>query len=147
MAPEPPSSVPGRTSNSDVFRHLRHHRHARRCAGDRRGGRKAGQPYLTSSICVFEFIDGTLGSGETDVVAVRQQFGGVRALEFDEQIALEAVRIKDQLLDDRERMAGRDLLIAATARSAGDELVVADRNFETGLLTDMMDVTNLRPSN
>jgi predicted CopG family antitoxin len=39
-----------------------------------------GQPYLTSSLCVFEVVDGRVGSGETDVVAVRQQFGGVRAL-------------------------------------------------------------------
>lgn len=40
-------------------------------------------------------------------------------------------------------MAARDLLIAATAQSAGDELIVADRDFETQLLTNLMDVTNL----
>ena len=103
-----------------------------------------GQPYLTSSICIFEVIDGVVGSGTTDVVAVRQEFGGVRTLELNEQIALEAGRMQDQLMDDGERMAARDLLIAATARSTGDELIVADSDFETRLLTDMMDVTNLR---
>lgn len=103
-----------------------------------------GQPYLTSSVCVFEVVDGRVGSGETDVVGVRQQFGGVRALDLNEQIALEAARMQDELMDDGERMAARDLLIAATARSSGDELVVADDDFETGLLTEMMDVTNLR---
>lgn len=103
-----------------------------------------GQPYLTSSLCVFEVIDGTLGSGETDVVEVRQQFGGVRALDLNEQIALEAARMQDALLNDGERMAARDLLIAATARSTGDELVVADADFETRYLNEMMDVTNLR---
>jgi len=41
-------------------------------------------------------------------------------------------------------MAARDLLIAATARSTGDELVVSDRDFETRLLEDVMTVTNLR---
>ena len=103
-----------------------------------------GQPYLTSSVCVFEVVDGEVGSGSTDIVAVRQEFGGVRALDLNEQIALEAGRIQDQLMDDGERMAARDLLIAATARSTGDELIIADGDFETQLLTDMMDVTNLR---
>lgn len=31
------------------------------------------QPYLTSAICVFEVVDGKVGSGETVVVAVRQR--------------------------------------------------------------------------
>ena len=103
-----------------------------------------GQPYLTSSVCVFEVIDGEVGSESTDIVAVRQEFGGVRALDLNEQIALEAGRMQDQLMDDGERMATRDLLIAATARSTGDELIVADGDFETQLLTDLVDVTNLR---
>jgi predicted nucleic acid-binding protein len=105
---------------------------------------ECGQPYLTSSLCVFEVIDGEVGSGSTDVVAVRQEFGGVRALDLNEQVALEAGRMQDQLMDNGERMAARDLLIAATARSTGDELIVADSDFETQLLTDLMDVTNLR---
>ncbi|MEZ3117629.1 PIN domain-containing protein [Halobaculum sp. MBLA0147] len=103
-----------------------------------------GQPYLTSSLCVFEVVDGEVGSGTTDVDAVRAEFGGVRALDLDEQVALEAGRMQDQLMDDGERMATRDLLVAATARSTGDELVVADGDFETRVLTDLMDVTNLR---
>ncbi len=68
----------------------------------------------------------------------------MQALDLNENIALEAARIQDQLLDDGERMATRDLLIAATARSTGAELVVADDDFETRLLTDLMNVTNLR---
>lgn len=103
-----------------------------------------GQPYLPPSIRVFEVVDGKVDSGETDVVGIRQQFGGVQALDLNEQIALEAGRMQDKLMDDGERMAARDLLIAATARSTGDELIVADRDFETQLLTDLMDVTNLR---
>jgi predicted nucleic acid-binding protein len=59
-----------------------------------------GQPYLTSSVCVFEVIDGEVGSGTTDVVKVRQEFGGVRALDLNEQIALEAGRMQDQLGTD-----------------------------------------------
>lgn len=103
-----------------------------------------GQPYLTSALCVYEVVDGTLGSGETDVEGVRQQFGGVRALELNEQIALEATRLQDKLMADGDRMATRDLLIAATARSTGDELLVADRDFETDRLIELMPVTNLR---
>lgn len=102
-----------------------------------------GQPYLTSSLCVFEVIDGEVGSGDTDVAGVRQEFGGVRALDLNEQIAIEAGRMQDRLMDDGERMAARDLLIAATARSTGDELIVADADFETRQLSNSMDVTNL----
>lgn len=103
-----------------------------------------GQPYLTSSLCVFEVIEGEVGSGDTDVVGLRQEFGGVRSLDLNEQIAMEAGRMQDRLMDDGERMAARDLLIAATARSTGNELIVADSDFETRHLSDLMDVTNLR---
>ena len=103
-----------------------------------------GQPFLTSSICVFEVVDGKVGSGETDVGGVRQEFGGVRSLDLNERIALEAGRMQDRLMNGGERMAPRDLMVAATARSTGDELVVADADFETQLLTDLMDVTNFR---
>lgn len=85
-----------------------------------------GQPYLTSSVCVFEVIHGKVGSGHTDVVVIRRQFGGVEDLKLNEQIALEAARMQDELLNDGERMATPDLLIAATARSTGDELVVTE---------------------
>lgn len=105
--------------------------------------RGSGEPYLTSTLCVFEVINGRLGSGSTDVDAVRQDFGGVRALDLTEPIALEAVRLQDGLLADGERMAVRDLLVAATARSTGDNLVVADSDFETGVLQSRMTVTNL----
>ena len=103
-----------------------------------------GQPYLTSSLCVFEVLNGMVGAGTTDVVAIRQDFGGVQSLELNDQTSLEAARMQDQLMDDGERMAARDLLIAATARSTGAELIVADSDFETRLLTDLMEVTNLR---
>jgi predicted nucleic acid-binding protein len=102
-----------------------------------------GEPYLTSSICVFEVLDGKLGGGQTDVVAARQDFGGVHALELTEEISLEAARMQDELLDDGQRMPTRDLLIAATARSTGDHLVVADSDFETAVLESSMQVTNL----
>lgn len=78
------------------------------------------------------------------VVEVRQQLGGVRALDLNEQTALEAARMQDELMDDGERLAARDLLIASSARSTGDELVVSGSDFETDLLTELIDVTNLR---
>jgi len=102
-----------------------------------------GEPYLTSTICVFEVLDGELGSGSTDVVAARGDFDGVRALELTETIALEAARLRDRLLDDGERMPARDLLVAATARSTGDHLVVADDDFETRVLESHVEVTNV----
>lgn len=88
-----------------------------------------GKPYLTSASCVYEVLEGPLGPGETDVREERQRFGGVRALEFNEQVALEAAQLQDELLDDGNRMAVRNLMIAATARSTGAHLVVADSVF------------------
>lgn len=105
--------------------------------------RETGEPYLTSTLCVFEVVTGRLGCGSTDLEAVRQDFGGVRALDLTEPIALEAARLQDELLADGERMAVRDLLVAATARSTGDHLVVADSDFETEALESRMTVTNL----
>jgi len=102
------------------------------------------EPLHTSTICVFEIVDGYLGSGRTDVVSARQDFAGIQALDLSEPIALEAARLQDELMNDGERLATTDLLIAATARSTGDELVVADSDFQTEALEDVMQVTNLR---
>jgi len=101
------------------------------------------EPLLTSTICVFEVINGRVGSGTTDVAAIRQQFAGVQALDLTEPIAIEAGRLQDELMNDGGRLSTDDLLIAATARSTGDELVVADSDFETEVLEDVMQVTNL----
>jgi len=103
-----------------------------------------GEPYLTASLCVYEVVEGRLGAGSTDVQAVRQDFDGVHSLALTEEISLEAARLQDELLDDGERMATRDLLIAATAKSTGDELVVADSDFQTDVLESYLTVTNLR---
>ncbi|MFB6072236.1 MAG: PIN domain-containing protein [Halobacterium sp.] len=102
------------------------------------------EPYLTSSLCVFEVLHGKLGSGETDVRGAREDFDGVHSLALTEEIALEAAELQDALPDDGQRMATRDLLIAATAKSTGDKLVVADSDFETDVLTQHLDVTNLK---
>ena len=103
-----------------------------------------GEPFLTSSICVYEVLDGVLGSGSTDIVAERQRFGGVRTIEFTDDLAVEAARLQDELLADGERLAARDCIVAATARSTGDHLVVADADFQTAVLESKINVTNLR---
>ncbi|MDT3434618.1 PIN domain-containing protein [Haloarcula sp. 1CSR25-25] len=103
-----------------------------------------GRPWYTSTICAFEYINGRLGSGETDVLGVRQEFSDVQPLDLNEPIAVEAARLQDELLTDGDRLATTDMLIAATARSTGDELVVADSDFETEILQTVMEVTNLR---
>ena len=102
------------------------------------------EPWLTSSICVYEVINGRLGTGSTDIMRIRQEFAGAQTLELNESIALEAARLQDELVSDGDRLATADILIAATARSTGDELVVADSDFETDILADVMTVTNLR---
>jgi predicted nucleic acid-binding protein len=102
------------------------------------------EPWWSSTICVLEVIQGRIGSGPTDVQAVRREFSGVQALELNESIALEAAELQDELMGDGDRLATVDLLIAATARTTGDELVVADSDFQTEALEDVMQVTNLR---
>lgn len=102
------------------------------------------EPYLTSSICVYEVLEGPLGSGHTDVPAERQRFGGIRAVPFTDDLAVEAAKLQDELLDAGNRMAVRDLMIAVTARSVDDHLVVADADFQTDTLESTLRVTNLR---
>ncbi|MFC7137996.1 hypothetical protein ACFQRB_19145 [Halobaculum litoreum] len=70
--------------------------------------------------------------------------GGVTAFDLTATLALEAARVHDKLLDDGQRTAARDLLIAATARSAGDHLVVTDTDFQTDVLDSSLTVTNNR---
>mgnify|MGYP000238011965 CR=1 FL=1 len=101
-------------------------------------------PLLTSSICVYEVLEGALGSGTTDVATERQRFGGVRAIELTDDLAVEAGELQDELMSDGVRLSARDCLIAATARSVGDHLVVADSDFETRVLESEIDVTNIR---
>ncbi|AXG11076.1 PIN domain-containing protein [Haloplanus rubicundus] len=102
------------------------------------------EPFFTSTLCVYEVIDGKLGSGATDVRDVRGDFGGVQALDLTEGIALEAARLQDQTMSDGVRLSTPDALIAATARSTGDELVVSDGDFQTDVLESSLTVTNLR---
>jgi predicted nucleic acid-binding protein len=101
-------------------------------------------PLLTSTVCVVEVLDGKLGAGSTDVVAARSDFGGVQSIELTETIALEAARLQDDPVDDGNRLAGRDLMVAATARSTGDEFVVTDDDFQTDVLEGYLAVTNPR---
>lgn len=101
------------------------------------------QPWWTSTICVFEILNGPAGSPNFDPIEERQRFGGVQALEFNEQLALEASRLQTASIRDGSELSHRDAMIAATARSTGDEYVVADSDFETEPLEDLMKVTNL----
>jgi hypothetical protein len=103
-------------------------------------------PWWTSTICVFEVLNGPAGTPGFDPVEIRQQFSGVEALELTEQLALEAGRLQDAAVQDGSELSARDAMIAATARSTGDEYVVADRDFDIAPLTDYMDVTNLADS-
>jgi predicted nucleic acid-binding protein len=101
------------------------------------------EPWWTSTICVFEVLNGPAGSPNFDPIEERQTFGGVQALEFNEQLALEASRLQDASIRDGSELSHRDAMIAATARSTGDEYVVADEDFETEPLENVMEVTNL----
>lgn len=100
-----------------------------------------GEPYLTSTVCIYEVLAGRLGSGSTDVISERQAFGGVRSLDLTEGVVLEAARIQDELLSAGEPMSARDVMIAATAKTTGDELLVVDSDFDTKELHGMIPMT------
>jgi predicted nucleic acid-binding protein len=55
-------------------------------------------PWWTSTLCVFEVVNGPAGTPGFDPMDVRQQFAGVEALEFNEQLALEAGRLQDSAI-------------------------------------------------
>lgn len=105
------------------------------------------QPVLvTSSICVYEVLAGEVFSaGETDLIGARGNFGRVTALDFSEDVAFEAARMQDRLLESGTPMSPRDLMIAATARSEGKELVVSDADFDTEGLRELLSVRTLDP--
>lgn len=101
------------------------------------------KPWFTSTICIYEFINGAMWQDDLSAHVARQSIGGVQSIDLSETVALEATRMQYELRTDGEEMSVRDLLIAATARSTGAELVVADSDFQTDLLADSMTVTNL----
>jgi len=100
------------------------------------------EPLFTSAICVYEVVTGGMRATNKSAHAIRQGFGGVQSLDLNETIALEGARIQADLRAAGDELAARDLLIAATARSTGAELVVADGDFNTDVLTGLMAVTN-----
>ncbi|WEL18695.1 PIN domain containing protein [Halorhabdus sp. SVX81] len=100
---------------------------------------------LTSSICVFEVLVGEVHApGPTDIYQRRQDFGRVQAIEFSETVAIEAVRLQQEMMADGVQLSPRDMMIAATARSTGAELVVADSDFDVDPLREYMNVRDLR---
>lgn len=100
---------------------------------------------LTSSICVYEVLAGEIHApGPTDVYQRRQDFSRVQAIEFSETIAIEGVRLQEELMADGVQLVPRDMMIAATARSTGAELVVTDSDFDVDPLKDYMDIHNPR---
>jgi predicted nucleic acid-binding protein len=122
--------------SSAIIEYLRDNDSVKRYLDDRR-------PWWTSTICVFEVCNGPAGTSGFDPVEVRQQFGGVEALEFNERLALEAGRLQHAAIQAGTELSPRDAMIAATARSTGDEYVVADSDFEVEPLEAHMRVTNL----
>jgi hypothetical protein len=105
------------------------------------------QPTLvTSSICVYDVLAGEVFSaGETDLIGARENFGRVTALDFSEGVAFEAARMQNRLLDAGNPLSPRDLIIAATARSEGRELVVSDADFDTEGLRELLSVRKFGP--
>lgn len=98
-------------------------------------------PHRTSSICVYEVLAGEVfSSGQTDVERARQAFGRIEAIPFTEEVAVEAARLQDDLLETGDAMSPRDCFVAATARSVGEPLVVRDGDFDVEGLRDLVSV-------
>lgn len=84
-------------------------------------------------------------AAETDLIGARENFGRVTALDFSEAVAFEAARMQNRLLESGNPMSPRDLMIAATARSEGKELVVSDADFDTEGLREILSVRRFGP--
>jgi hypothetical protein len=106
------------------------------------------QPVLvTSSICIYEVLAGEVfTAGETDLIEARENFGRVAAVDVSEEVAFEAARMQSRLLESGTPTSPRDLMVAATARSEGKELVVSDTDFDTDGLRELLTVRKLGPS-
>jgi hypothetical protein len=102
----------------------------------------AGGELFTSPICVYEVVEGEMWKTDKSAYTIRQGFAGVKSLPLNEEIALEAARLQHQLRQDGDEMPVRDLLIGATARSTGAELVVADDDFATDHLREFITVSD-----
>lgn len=101
-------------------------------------------PYFTSTICIYEVLMGPVKSEQAiSLHDERQEFAWVRSLDVNETIALEANRIQDRLTDEGAEMPARDVLIAATARSTGDKLLVADKHFDVDRLRPFLDIVQI----
>lgn len=101
-------------------------------------------PYFTSAICVYEVVMGPVKSpAPVSIPDERHEFAWVRSLPLNETIALEAARMQDDLTDAGFQMPARDVLIAATARSTGDALVVRDADFGVDRLRPYLEVVQL----
>ena len=101
---------------------------------------------VTSSICVYEVLAGEVfAPGETDLIGARGNFGRVTALDFSEEVAFEAARMQNRLLESGTPMSPRDLMIAATARSEGMKLVVSDGDFDTDGLGELLSIRTFGP--
>lgn len=98
-------------------------------------------PVRTSAVCLYEYLDGRLAAG-VDRFDARQELADVEILALNETLAGFAAGLQQELMAEGERMATTDLLVAATARSTGEELVVADADFDTAVLAERMPVTN-----
>jgi predicted nucleic acid-binding protein len=101
-----------------------------------------GGELFTSTICVYEVVEGEMWHTGKSAYTVRQGFAGVKSLPVNEEIVLEAARLQHQLRQDGDEMPVRDLLIGATARSTGAELVVADDDFAVDHLRNFITVTD-----
>jgi hypothetical protein len=106
------------------------------------------QPVLvTPSICIYEVLAGEVFSaGEAALIEARENFGRVAAVDFSEEVAFEAARMQSRLLESGTPTSPRDLMVAATARSEGKELVVSDTDFDTDGLRELLTVRKLGPS-
>lgn len=101
---------------------------------------------VTSSICIYEVLAGEVFSaGEPDLIEARKHFGRVAAVDVSEEVAFEAARMQRQLLDAGTPTSPRDLMVAATARSEGTELVVSDTDFDTDGLRELLTVREIGP--
>ena len=84
---------------------------------------------IVSPISLYELFAGAIRSRNESVEWTRRMLPGVEVMDFDETISADAAEIRATLLDQGEPIPDVDTLIAATARTAGAELIAIDDHF------------------
>lgn len=103
--------------------------------------RHADERSVAPPLVMFEVYQGEVfKSGPADFDAVERALGWLTVIDETAELARAAAELQHELRGRGEPLAARDAFIAGTARGLGEQLVVADSDFDVAGLTDAVSV-------